>query len=304
MSKHCVVLGANGFIGSHVCEALLHAGHRVVAFDICHEFTALSPHPQLRCVTGDFLDRETVRQTVAGADWVFHLVCTTLPASSNANMVFDVQTNVVASIELLQICVEQGVQRLIFASSGGTVYGVHQQQPIREDSALAPIVSYGITKLTIERYCYLYAVQHNLPVSVLRIANPYGPRHHGSSQGAVSVFLKQLRAGQPIHIWGDGQVVRDYIYIQDVTTALCRAAEHPAPYLLCNVGTGVGTSLRQLVELIHRITGVDYQVIYEPARGFDVPKVVLDIQRAREQLAWVPQFTLEQGILATWQSMD
>lgn len=302
MMKRCVVFGANGFIGSHVCEALLDAGHQVVAFDISRNFQSLErlDDERLETCTGDFLDRAAVRAALRGADWVFHLVSTTIPATSNSNMVFDVQSNVVASIEMMEECVASGVKRLVFASSGGTVYGLPATGLVSEDAELHPIVSYGCTKLMVENYCRLFQHQFNLRTISLRLANPYGPGHHGLSQGAIPVFLKRIQADKPITIWGDGSVTRDYIYITDVARAFVKAAEYEGKHHVFNIGSGEGLSLRNLVTQLEQVTGKQAEVIYEAPRSFDVPRIVLDISRARSELSWDAATPLLQGIQQTW----
>lgn len=304
--KRCVVLGANGFIGNQLCRTLLGAGHRVVAFDIARDFASLQDvaGERLETVSGDFLDRATVRQALRGSDWVFHLVSTTLPASSNENMVFDVQTNVVAAVELLEECRQQGVEKLVFASSGGTVYGVPETLPVTEDSPTHPVVSYGVTKLMIEKYCQLFRHQFGLQSICLRLANPFGPGHHGTAQGAVSVFLKRLLHRQPIVIWGDGSVVRDYLYIGDVGEAFLRAAQYRGSRQVFNVGSGRGYSLNEVIACLAAVTDLRPEVVYEAARGFDVPRIVLDSQRARAELGWLPEISLEEGIRRTWASLQ
>lgn len=304
--KRCVVLGANGFIGNHLCRTLLAAGHQVVAFDISRDFSSLRDvaGEQLETVSGDFLDRATVRQALRGSDWVFHLVSTTLPASSNENMLFDVQTNVVASVELLEECCRQGVEKLVFASSGGTVYGAPAQLPVDEDSPTHPLVSYGVTKLTIEKYCQLFRHQFGLRSVILRLANPFGPGHHGTAQGAVSVFIKRLLQGQPIVIWGDGSVVRDYLYIGDVGTAFLQAAQYQGARQVFNISSGQGYSLNQIIERLKAVTGQCPEVIYEASRGFDVPRIVLDNRRARDELHWFPEVELDEGIRMTWDALQ
>lgn len=302
MMKRCVVFGANGFIGSHVCEALLDAGHQVVAFDISRDFLSLRhlDSGRLETCTGDFLDRAAVRKALHGAEWVFHLISTTLPATSNSNMVFDVQSNVVASIEMLEECVASGVQRLVFASSGGTVYGLPASDPVAENAPLHPIVSYGCTKLAIENYCRLFQHQFKLRTVSLRLANPYGPGHQGLTQGAIPVFLKRMLAGKPITIWGDGSVTRDYVYIADVAQAFVKAAKYQGQHQVFNIGSGEGLSLRGLLAQLEQATGRQAEVIYEAPRSFDVPRIVLDVSRARDELAWDAATPLQQGIRQTW----
>lgn len=303
--KRCVVLGANGFIGSHVTGELLRAGHEVIACDIARDFTTLVdlPRNRLQTVTFDFLDGAATCQLVRDADWVFHLVSTTLPATSNRNMTFDVQSNIGGTIELLEACVAAGVSKLVFASSGGTVYGRPRKLPVSEDAEQEPIVSYGITKLAIERYCNLFTELYGLQTTCLRVANPFGPRQFGDIQGVVPVFLRRILAGEPVVIWGDGSVVRDYIYVDDVARAFRLAAEYSGEHRVFNIGRGVGVCLTELLEEIRSVVRRPFSVTLEPGRSFDVPRIYLDIARAEEHLGWRPQVGLQEGLERTWRSL-
>ena len=271
--KRCIVFGANGFIGSHVAADLLRAGHYVIACDIARDFGMIprGTADRLETVSLDFLDAAVVRNVVRGADWVFHLVGTTLPASSNANMVFDVESNLVASLHLLEACADSGVSRLVFASSGGTVYGPPRSVPVSEDAPTQPIVSYGIVKLAIEKYCRLFGSLRGLKTVCLRLANPYGSHHVGTAQGAIPVFLKCILADKPIVIWGDGSVVRDYVYVEDVAHAFRLAAEYSGDHRIFNIGSGVGVSLNQLLTEIQDVVQRPCRIVHETARSFDVP---------------------------------
>ncbi|GAB6067981.1 NAD-dependent epimerase/dehydratase family protein [Methylothermus subterraneus] len=301
--KRCLVIGGNGFIGSHVCERLLELGHEVVAFDVARDFSAFKSlhNPRLHTVTGDFLNRAEVKAALEGIDWVFHLATTTTPATSNQNIVFDIQSNVIASIELFEEAVSAGVERVLFASSGGTVYGRPPVNPVPEDVHHDPLVSYGVTKLMVEKYGALFEALAGLKVIALRIANPYGPRHRSATQGVIPIFIRRLLAGKSLQIWGDGSIVRDYIYIDDVAEAFCRAAVYDGPERVFNIGSGRGISLNALVEHLARLSGRPPEVEYFPARSFDVPEIVLDISRAVRELRWRPEVSLEEGLLRTWE---
>ncbi len=303
MSKRCVVFGANGFIGSSLTRALLAAGHSVRACDVVRDFFALAPAERLECETVDFLDEVAVRNAVRDAQWVFHLVSTTKPASSNANMAYDVQSNVVSSIHLFQACVDAGVEKVLFASSGGTVYGVPDSLPVGEDHPLRPIVSYGLTKLVIERYAELFRRQHGLRTISLRIGNPYGPRHYDQQQGVIPVFIRRMQHDQPVEIWGDGSVVRDYVHVDDVSRAFIAAAAYDGDDAVFNIAAGEGHSLREILERLGRLAGVPPRVEFRAARGFDIPALVLDTRRAQTLLGWKPLINFDDGLAATWQSL-
>lgn len=302
-TKKCVVLGANGFIGSTLTRTLLAAGHRVTACDLVREFYALEPHPALTTITLDYQNEVEVREVVKGADWVFHLVSTTKPATSVHNMAFDVQTNIIPTINLLEACVQGQVERVLFASSGGTIYGIPNKLPVREDTPPYPIVSYGLTKLAIERYAELFARQTGLKFFALRIGNPYGPHHHDTNQGVIPIFMRQIRNGHTLKIFGDGRTVRDYIHVSDVANAFIQAATYQGPERVFNIGTGIGHSVNDIIERLQALHGQPVKLEYRAARQFDVPAIVLDIQRAREHLKWQPTITFDEGLRMTWETI-
>jgi UDP-glucose 4-epimerase len=198
------------------------------------------------------------------------------------------------------------VRKLVFSSSGGTVYGRTHLSPIPESHATDPTCSHGIGKLAIEKYLQLYKELHGIDYAALRIANPYGERQRTEkAQGALGVLLERVLNNRPFEIWGDGSVVRDYIYVADVVRALIAcAAERETPSKVFNIGTGRGTSLSELIDVVERTTGRRAQRIYLPARGFDIPENVLDTSRATEELGWTASVSLEDGIRKTieWRS--
>jgi UDP-glucose 4-epimerase len=192
---------------------------------------------------------------------------------------------------------------LVFASSGGTVYGSPTILPVPEEAATDPVVSYGITKLAIEKYCNLFTRLRGLKTVCLRLANAYGPRHVGSIQGAIPVFLKCILAGRPIVIWGDGSVIRDYVYVEDIAHAFLLAAEYAGKELVINIGSGMGVSLRQLLAEIQAVVQRPCQVEFEEGRPFDISEIYLDTARARKELNWSPRVTLREGLQLTWNAI-
>jgi UDP-glucose 4-epimerase len=236
-----------------------------------------------------------------------HLVSTTLPKGSNEDPVYDVNTNVIGTIQMLNTMVQLRVKRIIFISSGGTVYGIPRAIPVTEDHPTNPEVSYGITKLMIEKYLYLYSRLHELEPIILRVANPYGERQRtGTAQGAVAAFIHRALAGETIEIWGDGSVARDYIYISDVACACALALQYRGANMIFNIGSGVGTSLTDLVAAIGTIIERPLQVRHLPGRSFDVPLSVLDCSLAKNELGWSPKVSLLDGLRRTisWASNE
>ena len=254
----CLVLGGAGFIGSHLAEALLLRGDTVRVFDrpnlVLPE--SLAGARGLERVDGDFINEDDLAHAVPGCDVVFHLVSTTLPKSSNDNPIYDVDTNVIGTLHLLEVAKQSGVRKIVFISSGGTVYGIPRQIPVPESHATDPLVSYGISKLAIEKYLHLYKVLHGLDYTVLRVANPFGERQRvNAAQGAVAVFLHKALAGETIEIWGDGSVTRDYVYIRDVVNAFVKAMDYEGEPRVFNIGSGEGRSLNDILAAMEELLG-------------------------------------------------
>ncbi len=296
------VLGGGGFIGSTIIDRLLLDGHHIRVFERPRigSYRAFSAKEQVEWLNGDFMSQHDIREAVRGADAVMHLVSTTLPKSSNDDPIFDVQSNLVASIQLLRIMVEESVGRIIFISSGGTVYGRPHYLPMDERHPTEPQVSYGITKLAIEKYISMFHSLYGLKPVILRVANPFGERQRvETAQGAVAVFLDRVLRGQTIEVWGDGSVERDYIHVSDVAEAFSSALTYEGLEQVFNVATGLGTSLNELLRIIESVTGRSPKVLYKAARAFDVPVSILDNRRACQELGWTPLIGLNEGISRT-----
>jgi UDP-glucose 4-epimerase len=301
-SVRTLVIGGGGFIGSHLVAALLERGARVRVLERARKDRLLSvpEHPHLEWLEGDLGNTHDVRGALAGADVVYHLASTAEPQSSNDNPAFDIQSNLCGAICLLEQMRKAPKVTLVFASSGGTVYGLPMQTPIVETHPTEPQCSYGIVKLAIEKYLALFSMLYGIDYRVLRLANPYGPGQEvNRTQGVIGVFLSRVLQGQTLEVWGDGTVVRDYIYIGDVIAALLKAAAYRGATNVFNVGSGRGHNLLEIIELIERVTGKAATVRFGSRRECDVMVSVLGIQRAKEELGWEPTTTLEAGLEAT-----
>ncbi len=294
------MLGGRGFIGSHLIEALLARGERVRCFDrpnVIPLGRSLREEPNFKLFEGDLANDSEIAAALEGCDVCYHLVSTTLPKSSNADPVYDIETNLVSTVKLLNQCVTMGVKKVVFSSSGGTVYGNPLKTPIDESHPVNPVCSYGITKLAIEKYLELFRELHGLDYTVLRIANPFGERQRThASQGAVAVFMGKVLRGETVDIWGDGSVVRDYIYISDVIESFTLAASQRDGQRIFNIGSGQGQNINEILDAIGRVTGLSVARHYLPGRPFDVPISVLAIDQARASLGWSPKTKFEDGL--------
>jgi len=300
------VLGGGGFIGSAIIDRLLRDRHGVRVFERprVDPYRAFGVDEHVEWTSGDLMSVHDIREAIRGVDAVIHLVSTTLPKSSNDDPIYDVQSNLIATLQLLQLMVEEDVRRIVFISSGGTVYGDPQYLPVDERHPTEPRVSYGITKLAIEKFLVMYQHLHGLKPVILRVANPYGERQRvETAQGAVAAFLDRVLRGQPIEIWGDGSVARDYVHISDVAEIFLRALTYEGDETVFNVSTGQGTTLIELLRIIEQVTGLPAQTRFKPPRPFDVPISVLDNTRARRELGWSPAVGLHEGIDRTAQWM-
>lgn len=293
------VLGGCGFIGSSIVDRFLEMGHEVSVFDRPNTETKnlLAVARDVRFVWGDFLNQEEVEAAIEGADVVFHLISTTLPSSAMKNPEYDVETNVVGSIRLFDLCVKHQIKKVVFLSSGGTVYGIPKELPIKESSPEYPITPYGLSKLTIEKLLYLYHHHHGLDYSIIRLSNPYGVRQNPlTGQGVVASWAYRIKNGLPIEIWGDGNVVRDYIYIDDAIDAITKVSLSEITGKIVNVGSGIGHSLNQLHRIFESCRHEAVPVTYLPGRKIDVPVNVLDVGLLRSAYGWEAKVDINDGI--------
>jgi UDP-glucose 4-epimerase len=296
------IFGGGGFIGSAIADRLLACGHDLRIFERprATPYRQFSPQEKVEWLTGDLMSIHDASTAIDGVDVVLHLVSTTLPKSSNDDPIYDVQSNLVATLQLLNAMVAKQVRKIIFISSGGTVYGNPAYLPIDENHPTEPRVSYGITKLAIEKYLLMYQHLHGIKVNILRVANPFGDRQRvETAQGVVGVFLSNAIRNRPIEIWGDGSVTRDYLYISDVAEAFARAVDYDGAKSVFNISSGAGTSINEMITMLERVLGRVVVRHYQPSRPFDVPISILANSLARRELGWQPRVTLEEGIVKT-----
>jgi len=306
-----LVLGGTGFIGSHLVDALALRGDDVMVVGREPRLADVHRHDQglypgrVSFHYGNSGDMAFITPLLEAAEVILHLVSSTIPATSNQDPVADIESNLVATVRMLEVLRTMPTKKLIYFSSGGTVYGTPQTIPIPEQHPLDPKNSYGIIKVAIEKYLHMYGELYGMPSTILRLANPYGPRQMKIGvQGFIATVLMSILRQKTITIWGDGRVVRDYIYIDDVTRLALQVMDAPvakSPAMTYNAGSGDGYSLRDILRVAEAISGCVPDVVYQPSRNFDIPAVILDIHQVERDFAWRPEISIEQGMLKYWQ---
>ena len=233
-------------------------------------------------------------------DVVYHLVSTTVPTTSNQHISQELVSNVIFSANLFEECIRCGVKKVVFISSGGTVYGKEVDCPLKEKTATNPISSYGVQKITIEKLLYLYRYMYGLDYRIIRLANPYGPYQRPNGVlGAVTTFTYKALKGDEITVYGDGSVVRDFIYIDDAIRAIMKIVNGENKHRTFNLGCGYGTSIKQVLETIEKALGIKLNVSYLEGRRVDVPVNYLDISRYEKYYGALNPISLEDGIKKT-----
>jgi len=295
-----VVTGGAGFVGSHVAEALLARGDEV------HVLDNLSTGSREKVPDGAELHVGDIRSDAASVfeetrpEVCFHLAAQADVNTSVAQPDFDADVNVLGTLRVLEAARGAGA-KVVFTSTGGAIYG-ECDGPAPEEQERRPISPYGISKLAGEEYLLGWNRLHGTNHVALRLANVYGPRQEASLEGGViAIFLDRMASGEAVRIFGDGEQSRDFVYVLDVVSAALAAVEHGGGII--NVGTGVGTSVNELFEACRRVTGYEREPEYAAARAGEVLHSVIDPARARAELGWSAQRTLDEGLRETWASL-
>ncbi len=290
------IMGGTGFIGRPLCRAFLDAGFSVNSFGRTHRKDRQG---------GDLMtysacrieDTDAVIAAIEHSDLIVHLVNTTVPGSSMADVGFDISSNLLPNVQWMNRLNETEVKRVIFVSSGGTVYGVTEPRAIDESSPTNPITAYGVTKLALEKYLRILADRNGVELVIARPSNIYGiGQNFKSGQGLVGVFIDRILRGEAIKVWGDGSTVRDYLSLQDFCAAILGLASYTGEHALFNVSSGVGVSVRDVLSCIEAHLGELRGIEYLPARNFDVPYNVLSSKRLFEATGWQPKIAFEAGV--------
>jgi UDP-glucose 4-epimerase len=301
-----LVTGGAGFIGSTLVDRLLAEGHTIEVVDNLSTGSLANLADARSVGTGRFhfhqLDVRSpdVVELMARRhpDVVYHLAAQADVRVSVTDPVFDADINVLGSLRVLEGARAAGVRKVVFASSGGTIYGDVEHLPVKESQPQKPLSPYGVAKKAVGDYLYAYRELHGLEYTALALANVYGPRQDLRGEaGVVAIFAGRLLSGEPCLIFGDGKQTRDFVFVDDVVDAFSRAGERGTG-LLCNIGTGAETSINDLYAAMARNAGVNQPPIYAPARPGELQRSVLDPSRAALHLGWKPWTTVEKGTAA------
>lgn len=290
-----LVLGGSGFIGSHLIDGLLADGHQLRVFDRA----PLAYKPGVENIQADLGDVMALSEALIGVDIVVHLISTSVPSTSNKDPISDVNGNLINTLKLLDVMHQSDVNKIIYFSSGGTVYGHPQQVPMTELHPTNPICSYGIVKLAIEKYLHMYSELYGFTSTILRPSNPYGPgQKHMGVQGFIGTCINHALNNTKLSIWGDGSVIRDYIFISDVVSATSMAVKKMQSGTF-NISSGEGFSLNEIISYVEKYTQKTIQTEFKNKRDFDIPTMILDNQKATKIFKWKPDVDIESGISNT-----
>ncbi len=253
---------------------------------------------KVKWIQGDYFSEDILISAIKNSEIVFHFISTTVPGDE-VDEASELGLNVGQTLVLLKLCVKEKVKRVIFVSSA-SVYGIQETMPISETFPTNPISSHGISKLTIEKYLEFYKYHYGLDCKILRLSNPYGPGQDVKGrQGFVAIAIGKILSGEKLIVRGDGAIIRDYIYIDDVSFALKKLSCTPSNESLFNIGSGVGYSLNDVVKKLSVLIGKPILVNYGPNRFVDIPSSILDVSKASQALKFENYYTLDHGLLLT-----
>ena len=302
MLKKILILGGFGFIGTNLTEELLkRSNYEIIIFEAKN---VLIQNPELldhvKVYYGDFhneKDYEIIFKENE-IDAVIHLISTTVPSISNENIIYDINSNLINTVKLLNTMKQYQIKKIIFPSSGGTVYGISKEEH-KESNSTTPICSYGIMKLAIEKYLYLYNYLYGINYLILRLSNPFGEYHKNPLQGLINVVLEKVLNGETIEIWGNGSIIRDYIYIRDIVRIMVDLIEKNIQNEIINIGSGRGYSINEILTIIREKIG-DFSLKFVEERAIDVPYLVLNNDKLKTFLN-INLIGIEEGVKRTYE---
>jgi len=296
-----IVTGGAGFVGSWVCGAYISEGHDVLVIDNLSTGSVNNIPAKADFQELDIMDRSGLSKAFMKfrPDYVNHHAGQINVRFSVSDPSFDAGTNIIGSVNIMEMCREMKVKKLVFSSTGGAIYGEPEKIPADENTIPSPLSPYGTSKLCVENYLELYRRLHGLDFIALRYSNVYGERQNpGGESGVISIFCNNIMNNQTCIVYGDGNQTRDYVYCKDVAEANIKALS--AVSGIYNLGTGTEISLNDLIGRLKIITGKRFEVMYENEREGDVRHISLDNRKAAEKLGWTPSTDFQIGLTQTW----
>ena len=294
-----LIIGGNGFIGSHLVDKLLKEGHNVRVFDIQYE-RFRKPLVNVDYRISSLENNSELEDAMLEIDVVFHLASSSVPSSSNFDAIKALNNTLIPTLNVLDLAVKSEIKKIVYFSSGGAVYGHPLSAKINEEHSLKPISSYGIAKVTIEMYLSLYERMHGLKSLIIRPSNPYGSRQGNfKAQGVISTFLSKAKNNETMTVFGDGNSAKDYIYIDDLIN-LTTKISFGDNFGVFNIGSGEGTTINQIVSQIKSTTGSNLKINNVETKIYDVNNFVLNISKLRNKTDHIEFTSLKEGIDKTW----
>lgn len=303
-----IVMGGDGFIGSHLVEKLLETAQEVTVFDrFPYKITRNLEHLKgnIKIVSGEYANKIDVKNALRGNELVYHCIWTSTPISSWKDPGLEIDENIRLSVQLIEAASEAGIRKIVFPSSGGTVYGRHKGAKVAESQLPKPFCPYGIAKLTVEHLLNYYRESKGLASDVYRIGNAYGPRQPISSlQGVIAVWMSKIVSGEKITVYGDNETLRDYVYVKDIAHLMMHSLTDLQESSTLNIGSGSGISIMELLNIFKSVIDVPFEYEILPRRPSDNDAIILD---NRAILSYFPNFSfssLEEKIKETWLSFS
>jgi len=301
-----LILGGSGFIGSNLAESLVATGEEVIIFDKKEAYykNLNSISDKVRIVKGDLGDTDIIEKVFDNnkIDIVIHLASSILPATPYSNAAKNKE--LISTRKLITTMQKKGINKIVFFSSGGAVYGNNGTERNLESSPTKPINFYGQLKLATEEYIQECHSSHGLEYIILRPSNVYGRRQNiYGNQGLIAITFGNLIQQKPIEVWGDGKIIRDYIYITDLCAGLRALIENNKWNDIYNVGTEQGTSINEILQIIKDTTGINFNINYTEGRKVDVPASILNVKKLKNSISWKKPINLKKGIETTWREL-
>ena len=301
--KNILVTGGAGFIGSHIVDKLS-PENKVIVLDNLSSGSLSNlgkSKGRITFIKGDILDKAQLKDIVVEVEFIFHLAANVGNIKSIEDPYLDMDVNVKGTLNLLEACLNSNIKRLVYSSSGA-IFGEAKYLPVDEDHPLNPESPYAVSKLAAEKYCFAYWKVHGVPTVSLRYFNIYGPRQGKSEYGnVISIFISRIKEGKSLTVYGDGNQTRDFVFVEDIVQSNLLAATQPAAVgEILNIGTGIGSSLEELVSILDHVSGRKHPVIHTDPRAGEVKHSRANIEKARKMLGYNPKTTFKEGLSLTW----